>query len=181
MSVAMTVRMPSARAMSPSMSVVVMSKCSHTNEVYNQTQAAHDEQFGQSLGFSALQNSFEGLDHNLDADEPIKGLANCAAVKCRPCLHQENTVCEATQRLDFAKAVREASAGWPLACNRRKKTDSKSNTVEEHVDAVAEQAERVGDIAVESLDCHEAEVETVSSGVVSNGAPQSNPSNVLTS
>lgn len=71
MSVGMTVRMPSARAMSSPVPMVVMPKRSHTNQVYNQAQAAHNEQLCQSLGFPTLQDSFESLDHDLDADEPI--------------------------------------------------------------------------------------------------------------
>jgi hypothetical protein len=50
-------------------------------------------------------------------------------------------------------------ARWPLASDGSKKTNSKCQTIKEHVYAITEKPERVGEEAVESLDGHKSKIE----------------------
>ena len=123
--------------------MVMVSKRRHAHQINQQSQRADDKQLRQPLRLVALDDALKGLEHDLDADE-----------------HQEDAVGEARQGLDLAEAVGEALAGRPLARHGGEEAHRQCHAVEEHVDAVREQAEGVGYVAVEGLDGHEGEVET---------------------
>lgn len=126
------------------MAVVMVTKRGHANEVHRQTEAAHNEQLSEPLGLPALDDPLHGLYHNFNADE-----------------HQKNAIRKAAERLDLSEAIREARTRRPFARHRSKQANSERNTVEEHVYAVAQQAKRICDVAVEGLDCHKEEVQAV--------------------
>lgn len=72
---------------------------------------------------------------------------------------KKDTVGETRQGVDLAVTVREACVGTPFAHDGCCKTNSKTSTVEQHMDAVGKQTQRATDEAIEELYNHEAEVE----------------------
>lgn len=53
------------------MTVMMMSKSCHADEVYCQTQTADNEQLCEPLGFPTFENPFKGLYHDFHANESV--------------------------------------------------------------------------------------------------------------
>jgi len=123
------------------MAMVMVPKSGHANQIHQQAHGTNHKQLSQPLGFSALHHPLDRLEHNLHADQ-----------------NQKHTVGETAQRLDLAEPVRESLARGPFASNSRNQTDCQGNTVEKHVDAVAQKTEGVGNITVKCLYRHVREV-----------------------
>lgn len=159
--VRMLMRVASAPSVAVSVAMVMMTECCHADEVDYQAKAADDEQLGQSFRLSAFEDALKGLDHDLHADEPVRYVSKVGPsnLNSPSPLHQEDTICESAQGLDLAKSIRKPRAWWPFTCDGCEKTDAQSNTVKEHVNAVAEQAEGICDVAIEGLHGHEGEIQ----------------------
>ena len=107
----------------------------------------------------ALPQTLKCIKNDLYADESGSTLAR--ADRLDPIIHlqEKDTVSETRQGVDLAVPVREACVGAPLAHDCCCQTNSKTSTVEQHMDAVGEQTQRATDKAIEELYNHEAEVE----------------------
>ena len=64
------VRMP--MAMVVSMTVMVVSKCSNSNQVNDQTHSAHHEKLTKSVDVMAFYQTLESLEHDLNANQSVK-------------------------------------------------------------------------------------------------------------
>ena len=123
--------------------VMVMPESRHTDQVHQQSHGADHEQFPKSLRFPPLDDPLDRLEHDLHANK-----------------HQKHPVCEAAQCLDLSEAVGKSLAWGPFAGHGREKPHSQCYAVEEHVYAVAQQAEGVRHVSVEGLYHHKREVES---------------------
>lgn len=125
-------------AMPVIVTVMVMPKRHHSHQVNYQSEGADHEQLPKSLGLPPLDNPLECFKHDLHADQ-----------------YQEHAIGEPAQGLDLSKPIREFLVWRPLAGHRSEEADGQGHTVEKHVNAVAEKAERVRHIAIEGLNRHE--------------------------
>ena len=74
-------------------------------------------------------------------------------------LHQEDAIGEPCQGVHFTIAVWELRIWRPLAHHCCTKANNERQAVEEHVNAVAEQAKRACSKTIEGLDKHETEIQ----------------------
>ena len=81
-------------------------------------------------------------------------------------LHQEYAVGKASESIHLTVAIRKPLAGRPFTHHSRTQTYHECETVEEHVDTIAQESQRSSHYPIESLDEHEREVKTM--GAVSS-------------
>lgn len=163
MGVPMTMPMTMPVIMAVVMAMVMMAKSCHAYKIHCQAEAANNEQLSKPLSFSALNDPFKSFNHDFHANETVHEVRihGSKLSSGNGHLHQEDTIREATQCFHFTKTIWEARTGRPLARDSSKETNGKSDAIEKHMDAVRQEAKRVGDVAIKSLDCHEREVKTV--------------------
>jgi hypothetical protein len=126
------------------MAMVRVVKCHDAHQIDCETRNADDQEFLDAMHLTARKQSFNSFVDDLHADD-----------------HEEDAVGEPRKRVHFAIPVRKSGAGRPLAHDGGTKPDDKSETVEKHVDAVAEKAKRSGEKAVAKLYEHECKIETI--------------------
>ena len=73
--------------------------------------------------------------------------------------HEEHTVTKPGQCVQLSPAIWHLWARGPLACYCGRQADNQAKAVEEHVDSIREEAKRIGQVAIETLDKHEGEVQ----------------------
>lgn len=134
MSMSMIMRMP--------MPMMRMSKSRQPHNIHQKPQHTDNQQLIQTVQLCALINPLKSIEDNFHADK-----------------HEEDSVCEAREGVDFTEAVGKARVGAPFAHDGGGKADGETGAVEEHVDAVGKEAEGAGYVAVEELDEHEGQIE----------------------
>jgi hypothetical protein len=122
----------------PMMSVSEREEAHHIDQ---EAKRAHDEQFLHTSQFPALHHTFSGFPNELHTDQ-----------------HEEDSIPESRERVEFTPAIRHFRTGGPLRSNSCAKTNDKPQTIKEHMYSVAEKTERTTQVAVQALDKHEREV-----------------------
>ena len=94
--------------------------------------------------------------------EPLKGVKDDLHADQK----EEDSVCESRKRVDLAVPVGIFGIWPPLAHYCCRQTDCETCAVKQHVNAVSKQSKRAADEAVEELDKHKGQVETIEGQLV---------------
>lgn len=135
-------------------SVMGVPECEKAHHVDQKPKRAHDEQFLDTPQLPSFQHTLSGLPNELHTYQ-----------------HEEDPVSESRKRVEFAPTIRHVRTGGPLGSNSCAKTNDKAQTIEEHVHSVAEKTKGTTQVAVQSLDKHECEIETAIALVGSSDGP----------
>jgi hypothetical protein len=126
------------------MSDMRMSKREQTHEIDRKAQGTHHQQFRDAAELAFLRNPLGGFPDEFHADE-----------------HEENTIAKPGERVEFIPSIRFLGGSGPFRGHGGTEADDETETVEEHVDCVREQAQRAREVAINALDEHEGKVEAV--------------------
>ena len=146
MSMRMTVSVPMRMSMSVSVimavSVVSMPDEEQSNEVHDQASDAHSHQFAQMLELYTFHESFKRLPDYFHTDD-----------------QEKDPITKTRKSLYFPIAVGKASVRWPFFHYRCYQARGQTHAVEEHMYAVAQQAEGARYERIERLYKHESEID----------------------
>jgi hypothetical protein len=122
--------------------MVVPSHSKHSKEVHRQTHATDDEKLSRVVHLGRLDDPLHGFKDDEDADED-----------------QEDAVGEAAECLDSVVTVGIDIIATPCAHDTGKKTHANSSAVEEHVNSITDQSERIRPYSPHQLHSHEGQIE----------------------
>lgn len=123
--------------------VMGVSECEKAHHVDQETKRAHNEQLLDTAQFPSFQHAFSGFPNELHTDQ-----------------HEEDSISESRERVEFAPSIRHFGTGRPLGSNSCAETNDKAQTIKEHVYSVAKKTKRATQVAVQALDKHKRKVET---------------------